>query len=100
MKLTAEIEKSFPDMVRFFDKNTLREFVSCSYSELHFYHFGFGTWIRSVILQKNAMLRESFIKSGITQEDDMSSLMITLFYIEQRMQTAGLPRKFLPFSRR
>ncbi len=84
MRLLCEIENSFALIERYFNKKTIKEFFACDYKNLHLYHFGFGTWIRNTILSRNSSLRELFRQAGIMDEDDMSSLIITLFYIAIR----------------
>lgn len=81
MDLKDEIQKYFPQMESYFNENTLKEFINCNFDDLCLYHFGFGTWIRNNILQPDSIIYQMFINSGIYFKDDMSSLMIKLFYI-------------------
>lgn len=78
--LYDEIKKVFPKLKKFFSAKELDEFLKCNYEELYLYHFGFGTWIRNTIL-KNSSLYHTFLACGISQADDMSTLIIQLFYI-------------------
>lgn len=82
MHLLFEIESSFSLIERHFTKKEMQEFAACDYAKLHLYHFGLGTWIRGAILSQNDELRGLFRQAGILREDDMSALMITLFYIQ------------------
>ncbi len=74
MKLAREIEKTFPQIEKLFDKASLDDFSKCDYIDLPMYHFGLGTSIR------NSEIFKVFVNHGITQKDDMSSLLIHLFY--------------------
>lgn len=80
MDLYNEIKKVFPKLKIFFSAKELDEFLKCNYEELYVYHFGFGTWIRNTIL-KDSSLYHAFLACGIFQADDMSALLIQLFYI-------------------
>lgn len=68
-------------MTEILSKKSLKEFLECDYENLYFYHFGFGTWIRNELLQENQPLYHAFLSCGISQKDDMSFLMIRLFYV-------------------
>ena len=78
--LYNEIKKVFPKLKNFFSVKELDEFLKCNCEELYVYHFGFGTWIRNTIL-KDSSLYHAFRARGISQADDMSTLLIQLFYI-------------------
>ena len=78
--LYNEIKKVFPKLKNFFSAKELKKFLRCNYEELYVYHFGFGTWIRNTIL-KDSSLYHAFLACGISQADDMSALIIQLFYI-------------------
>ncbi len=80
MKLYKQIEKSFTRIEKKFEKDDMKNFMRCNYNDIDEYHFGLGTWIRNNLLVKNTKLYRLFIKSGITQKDDMSMLIIQLFY--------------------
>lgn len=81
MNLYNEIKKHFPKMAIFLSLKSLKEFLECDYEHLCFYHFGCGTWIRNELLQENQPLYDAFLSCGISQKDDMSFLMIQLFYV-------------------
>lgn len=80
-ELFAEIKKSFSEIEKLFDEEQLHQFCCCSYSKLYDYHFGLGTWIRNNLLNENCNLYRLFVQGGIMQKDDMSVLMIHLFYM-------------------
>lgn len=63
------------------DKESILLFINCKYNDLNLYHFGLGTWIRNNLLQTNSQLYNLFLKAGINSKDDMSLLIINLFYI-------------------
>ena len=89
--LYNEIKKVFPKLKNFFSAKELDEFLKCNYEELYVYHFGFGTWIRNTIL-KDSSLYHAFLACGISQADDMSALIIQLFYIylkENKQKTSS-----------
>lgn len=68
-------------MAGFFSPKKMKTFLSCDYKKLYLYHFGFGTWIRNNILQNGTPLFSAFLSCNISEKDDMSFLMIQLFYI-------------------
>lgn len=87
MKLYKEIEKSFPKIEKLFYTEDLLEFKNASKEQLYFYHFGIGTWIRNTLLYpKESILHLLFLKRGITDEDDMSYIIIKQFhqYIQEK----------------
>lgn len=86
MKIFRKIEESFPVLEDRLGKNELREFMSCKYEELDLYHFGLGTWIRNNLLKENSSLYKLFIKSGLPNKDEMSCLIIEMFYIAMNIK--------------
>ncbi len=87
MKLIQHIEKQFPYLKKLLGEKELVEFAMCHYSNLHIYHLGFGSSIRNHLLKAhNNELYQLFIATGITNEDDMSSLIIELFFIYTKEQ--------------
>lgn len=74
MELCKEIEK-------YLKKSDWGEFIRCDYVNLYQYHFGLGTWIRNHLLQENSNLFALFVRGGVFYKDDMSSLILDLFYI-------------------
>ena len=81
MKLFKEIEKAFPRLERQFEASLWAEFINTSYSDLDRYHWGPGTWIRENFLGQDTTLYEMFLKQGVFSKDDMSSLILQLFYL-------------------
>ena len=65
-----------------FNNQTLEEFLNCDYDQLYLYHFTLGIRIRNDILKKNSILYNLFYEQGVTCKDDMSFLMIQLFYFD------------------
>ena len=84
MELLSEIKKSFPTIEKLFDESSWNKFMDTDYSNLSGYHFGLGTWIRNHILAENSNLLHLFLCVGINQKDDMSALIIQLFYIDKK----------------
>lgn len=68
-------------MKAFLSPESLKDFLESDYEKLYLYHYGFGTWIRNELLQENSPLYHNFISCGIFHKDDMSFLMLQLFYI-------------------
>lgn len=81
MDLYDEIKTQFPKMADCLPPKEMKKFLECDYKKLALYHLGLGTWIRNNLLQKNSSLFNTFLSCGISEKDDMSSLMIRLFYI-------------------
>lgn len=95
MILCDEIEKSFPIIEKHCLPEDLYEFEHCNYAFLSNYHFGLGLWIRNNLLNENSRLCQLFIKSNIHHKDDMSSLIIRLFYIYLQNKEHQ-PKKYPP----
>jgi len=81
MGLYDEIEKCFPNIEKLLSEKDLMNFKNTPISELYKYHFNLGLWIRNDMLRsKKSPLRQVFIKNGIENPDDMSSIIILLFH--------------------
>ena len=81
MGLYEEIEKIFHAIEKDISKENLKEFKNTSLGNLYLYHFSLGMWIRNNFLHpKNRTLHNLFMKNGIFNEDDMSSIIIQLFH--------------------
>ena len=80
----STIEEVFPEIEKQFDKQTLGEFLACDFRNLNKYHFGLGLWIRNHLLVENKELKTLFVSGGVTSYDDISALIIRLFYIYVR----------------
>ena len=78
------IEEVFPEIEKLFNKQTLNDFICCDYKDLSKYHFGLGLWIRNHLLLENNELKSFFTRGGITSNDEISSLIIRLFYVYER----------------
>lgn len=81
MKLFSVIEGCFPLIERLFTKDEFDEFIACDYQNMHKYHLSLGMWIRNNLLNSGGQPEKLFIKGGLENKDDMSSLIINLFYI-------------------
>ncbi len=81
MQLISEIYKIFPEIVKFFSTEEFEEFIEAEYYMLTYYHFGLGTSIRNSFLSPDNELYNLFIESGFKLQDDMSDIIIRLFYI-------------------
>ena len=81
MKLYEEIEKSFPMLEKLFEEKDLEIFKNEKISDLCFYHFGIGLWIRNNMLYpEESNLYSLFLEHGIGDIDEMSSFIIRLFH--------------------
>jgi len=80
VELHEEIEKYFPIIEKLFKKNDLQGFINTPAENLYQYHFGLGTWIRNNLLVEESLLYQLFIENYIDNKDDMSSMIIKLFY--------------------
>ncbi len=83
------IQESFHEIEKRFDEQALGEFISCDYKDLSGYHFGLGLWIRNHLLAENNKLKSLFVTGGVTSNDDISALIIRLFYIYERNKRLG-----------
>lgn len=81
MNFFYEIEEACCYIEKLFDQKSLEEFRNSSYDELCFYHLTLGLWVRNHLLYRESPLYNVFTNAGVHQKDDMSSLMIRLFYI-------------------
>lgn len=81
MLLFIEIEKSFPALEKLFSKEELLIYRDTPIDSLFLYHFGLGLWIRNNLLYPERALYKLFIKDGISQPDDMSSVIVNFFHI-------------------
>ncbi len=80
MDILDDIKKEFPAIEERFTEETIQQLIECDYENLYIYHFGVGIWIRNCILTDKSKLFKSFKLQGIANLDDMSMLMIQLFY--------------------
>ena len=81
MDIQEELKKYFPQMEKQLNKEELEDFIHCEYKDLSQFHFGIGRWIRNRLLKENSTLYQLFKINGAANKDDMSQLMIKLFYI-------------------
>ena len=81
MDIQEELKKYFPQMEKQLNKEELEDFIHSEYKDLSQFHFGMGRWIRNRLLKENSTLYQLFKINGAANKDDMSQLMIKLFYI-------------------
>ena len=96
MELFTEVEKVLPEIDRFLTGPERAELLQCAYAKLFLYHFGLGTRIRAELLKEESSLYRLFSRCGVTQRDDMSALLIRLFYLAAKSGGAPRGRKPLP----
>lgn len=87
MALLSEIVMSFPEIEKLLSVEGLEQFIECDFNELYTYHLGIGTWIRNILIREKSDLLGGFIKGGVTEPDDMSMIIMQLFYIYLRTKT-------------
>ncbi len=81
MSLFNHFERIMEKIESLLDEQSIECFKGLKFSELHIEHLGLGMIIRNKMLYNNNTLLELFYKSGITDVDDMSALLVELFYI-------------------
>ncbi len=81
MKICGEIEKVFKEIEKQLSKKDLQRFINCDYENICLYHHTIGGWIRKEFLGAESRLYGLFVQGGIAEKDDMSMLIIELFYI-------------------
>ena len=84
MKFYRELEKSFSEIEKIFDEISMFNFINSNYNDLCLYHFGLGTFIRNNILQEKSEIYKIFLQSGIKDKDEISSIIIKLFYFYKK----------------
>lgn len=80
MLLTEEIAKRYGETEKLLTKDDVKSMVKCDYSSLNLYHFGLGIRIRNMLSIDHA-LRGLFVEYGFSDLDDMSNLIVTLFWL-------------------
>ena len=81
MNILDELEKTFMYIEYYMDSNSMEEFISCEYKDIYQFNFIFGLWIRNNLLVDEGKLLNIFKLAGITQIEDMTDLIIRLYYI-------------------
>ena len=80
-----ELEKEFLNMEEIFNKEYLKQFMCCKYDNIYLYHFRLGTWIRNNLLNDKVLINV-FEFFCIYHKDDMSYIIIRLFYIYMQIK--------------
>lgn len=83
MELSREIERQFKKIDKRFSEQQMEEFCQCHFSKLSAYHFGLGLWIRNNLLHPESKLYQLFCQCGVSEQDDMSMIIIEQFYLYQ-----------------
>ncbi|NLF28609.1 MAG: hypothetical protein GX592_11990 [Clostridiales bacterium] len=86
MRLCDVIEKSFSDLEKLFDSESLRNLVHGDYGDLGVHHLFLGGWIRDNLLREDSDICAVFRKGGVSNREDMSLLLLELFYIDMRVR--------------
>ena len=85
--IIKEITDVFPLIEKVYFQNDLSEFQKYRYNELYEFHFSLGLWIRNNLLKESEKLFIYLKKSGVNCKDDMSELIINMFYITIKNRT-------------
>lgn len=93
MIVYREIENSFKRIEEQFSKRDWERFLACDYENLCLYHYTLGGWIRKEFLEQGSKLRELFIQAGIPETDDMSMIIIELFYLYAKTERTNIKRR-------
>lgn len=96
--LISLIQQHFPEIEALFSEKSMDEFLSCAFENLYFYHFGLGTYIRNSLLKEGGGLLELFLQCGLHEKDEMSHLIIELFYLHEKTNKRK-PAKICRFSK-
>ena len=81
MELYKRIYALFPSLEMLYDDDGIKAFKATPVSELYQYNLTLGLWIRNnYIHPAGSILKPLFAANGITQADDMSSLIVNLFH--------------------
>ena len=84
--VSCRLEKILP-------KAVVRDLEKCHYEELVFYHFTLGEYFRSVILdEKGDLYRWFYYDLEIHKKDDMSDLMLKMFYLYLKGRDEAIDR--------
>lgn len=81
MKICDEIENHFEKIYKYFDSDSIVVFLSSGYSSICKFNLTVGEKIREDLLQDESELYLLFCSGGIIEKEDMSELMLRLFYI-------------------
>lgn len=79
-ELNQKITKLFPVFELILPKKVLCELINATPDEMDSFHFSFGLFIRNNLLISGSSLYDAFINAGINHKDDMSLMIIKLFY--------------------
>lgn len=90
MNLTTQLNDCFKTLEGLFNPETMEEFLNTSYANLADYHFGLGLWLRNNPLDKGQPLFNHLRRLGIDNKDDMSALIIRLFYLYMHAKQSPL----------
>jgi hypothetical protein len=86
MSLFPEIEKTFVRLEGYLGAQGCKEFKQSSFADLYQYHFGLGMYIRNHFLGEKHKLYQLFAKAGAAERDEISFLLIQLFWVYLRLK--------------
>lgn len=80
MKMYEELCRVFKILKSRMNEDSLTKFKAYSFENLNDYHFSLGLVIRNDYLNSDSALYSMFKQMGIDDKDEISALMIKLFY--------------------
>ena len=80
--------KNLQILERLFTTELLQEFSHADEDDLYKYRYGMGTIIRVKILNPRNLAYKSFVKSGVTDREDMTNFILHDFheYLKEKLQ--------------
>jgi hypothetical protein len=80
-------QEAFDQIETLLEPKGVKSFLNLEYDDLNQCHFSpLGLWVRNHLLKSSGALYQLFHRAGIVQKDDMSDLVIRLFYIRLRLK--------------
>lgn len=67
-------------------------FLASRYVERYRFHFGFGIWVRNCLLTEGSPLLCFFEDGGVEEKDEMSDLLLKLFYLYRKNRVHNLKK--------
>ncbi len=84
MDWSQEFSHCFLQMEQQLGVEGINRFLASPYAKLYRFHFGFGIWVRNCLLTEGSPLLCFFEAGGVEEKDEMSDLLLKLFYLYQK----------------
>ena len=78
---------AFVRMETHLGEDALAVFSACRFCALHQWHLTFGIWVRNTLLPETGALYHLFQSCGVAGRDEMSALLLRLFYCFLKSRT-------------